>query len=284
MRAAVGQLCSTDNVKRNAEMCASIIRRAAAADCQLVLLPEAADFIADASKVKELSQPIDSSDFVKRVREQAKESKIWVGVCVHEATDSEKSYNSSLLITPEGEIVQNYHKLHLLDVNYGNDGPIRESKTTLKGEKLLEPYQTPVGKLGMLTCYDLRFPEGALSLRRKGAEIIAYPSAFTMQTGPPHWEVLLRARAIETQSYVLAAAQIGKHSPERETYGHAMIVDPWGSVIAQASTRPPDYPPNEEDIDAGTFVSAELDLDWLHQLRKEMPLWEQRRTDVYPEV
>lgn len=186
MRAAVGQLCSTDNVKRNAEMCASIIRRAAAADCQLVLLPEAADFIADASKVKELSQPIDSSDFVKRVREQAKECKIWVGVCVHEATDSEKSYNSSLvsssvlpsprsrscacslifsplsktrrhrqicfppsaiqLITPEGEIVQNYHKLHLLDVNYGNDGPIRESKTTLKGEKLLEPYQTPVGK------------------------------------------------------------------------------------------------------------------------------------------
>jgi predicted amidohydrolase len=97
MRAAVGQLCSTDNVKRNAEMCASIIRRAAAADCQLVLLPEAADFIADASKVKELSQPIDSSDFVKRVREQAKESKIWVGVCVHEATDSEKSYNSSLV-------------------------------------------------------------------------------------------------------------------------------------------------------------------------------------------
>lgn len=97
MRAAVGQLCSTDNVDRNAKMCASIIRRAAAAGCQLVLLPEAADFIADASRVSQLSQPVDSSDFVQRVKEQAKESGVWVGVCVHEGTDSEKCYNSSLV-------------------------------------------------------------------------------------------------------------------------------------------------------------------------------------------
>ncbi|BGP57166.1 hypothetical protein JCM8202_005396 [Rhodotorula sphaerocarpa] len=284
MRAAVGQLCSTANRERNAAMCASIIRRAAAAGCQLVLLPEASDFIAGPDQVRELAEPVESNKFLRRVRDQAKESGVWVGVCIHEATDGEKCFNSSLLINPAGEIVQNYHKLHLLDVNYGNEGPILESKTTLRGEALLEPHDTPVGKLGMLTCYDLRFPEGALSLRRKGAEIIAYPSAFTMQTGPPHWEVLLRARAIETQSYVLAAAQIGKHSETRETYGHAMIVDPWGSVVAQASTRPPSFPPDESDVDCGDFVSAELDLGWVQQLRKEMPLWEQRRTDVYPEV
>lgn len=346
MRAAVGQLCSTANRERNAAMCASIIRRAAAAGCQLVLLPEASDFIAGPDQVRELAEPVESNKFLRRVRDQAKESGVWVGVCIHEATDGEKCFNSSLvsltvfcvsysaletstdpgapvgspirrrkltpsprhrvqLINPAGEIVQNYHKLHLLDVNYGNEGSILESKTTLRGEALLEPHDTPVGKLGMLTCYDLRFPEGALSLRRKGAEIIAYPSAFTMQTGPPHWgesrsgstlcsgadswlptpaEVLLRARAIETQSYVLAAAQIGKHSETRETYGHAMIVDPWGSVVAQASTRPPSFPPDESDVDCGDFVSAELDLGWVQQLRKEMPLWEQRRTDVYPEV
>ena len=161
-------------------------------------------------------------------------------------------------------------------------GSVKESDSTVPGDRLQEPVATPVGQLGMLTCYDLRFAEVALRLRRQGAELISYPSAFTVATGAAHWEVLLRARAIETQSYVLAAAQSGQHYPAevdsstgkilpaRVSYGNAMIVDPWGKVVTQ--------PPN---LDRPSFALANIDLDYLKKLRQEMPLWEQRRTDIY---
>ncbi|GAA5924988.1 hypothetical protein JCM3775_006336 [Rhodotorula graminis] len=286
MLAAVGQICSTNNVSRNAALCTSLIRRAAAARCALLYLPEAADFIANADQVPLLSEPLDSSPFVRRVRQQAKDCAIWVGVGVHEKATEDKCYNTNLLISPDGEIAQAYRKLHLFDVKPTGPagGVMLESKTTIQGDKLLDPVDTPIGKVGLLTCYDLRFPEVGLALRRRGAQVLCYPSAFTLNTGAPHWEVLLRARAIENQCYVLAPAQIGQHSPSRQTFGHALIVDPWGAVVAQASDRPPKFPPPDEgvDDDAGTFVMADVDLEWLEQMRREMPLWDQRRGDVYP--
>ncbi|GAA6057909.1 hypothetical protein JCM3770_002199 [Rhodotorula araucariae] len=283
MLAAVGQICSTNNVSRNAALCVSLIRRAAAARCALLFLPEASDFIADAKEVPRLSVSLDESEFVRKVRAQAKESAIFVGVGVHEKATENKCYNTNLLISPDGEIVKAYRKLHLFDVKHSGPagGVMMESNTTIQGDELLDPHETPIGKVGLLTCYDLRFPEPALSLRRRGAQVIAYPSAFTLTTGPAHWEVLLRARAIENQCYILAPAQIGQHSPSRQTHGHAMIVDPWGGVVAQAPDRPPKFPP-PDDADTGTFVMHDVDLEWVEQMRKEMPLWEQRRGDVYP--
>ncbi|BGP36339.1 Carbon-nitrogen hydrolase [Rhodotorula kratochvilovae] len=283
MLAAVGQICSTNNVTRNAALCVSLIRRAASARCALLFLPEASDFIADAKEVPKLSASLDESEFVREVRAQAKESAIWVGVGVHEKATEDKCYNTNLLISPDGEIAQAYRKLHLFDVKHSGPGGgiMMESNTTIQGDELLDPQETPIGKVGLLTCYDLRFPEAALSLRRRGAHVIAYPSAFTLTTGPAHWEVLLRARAIENQCYILAPAQVGQHSPSRQTYGHAMIVDPWGSVVAQAPDRPPKFPP-PDDVDTGTFVMHDVELEWIEQMRKEMPLWEQRRGDVYP--
>ncbi|GAA5912675.1 hypothetical protein JCM5296_006053 [Sporobolomyces johnsonii] len=188
MLAAVAQMCSTSNVAHNARLACSVIRRAAAASASLVYLPEAADFIcAEAKDVSRLSKALDESEFVRDVRRQAKESGIWVGVGVHEKATAEQCYNTNLLINNQGDIVQAYRKLHLFDVDIKGGVTILESKTTVKGDKLLEPYQTPIGKIGSLTCYDLRFPEVSLSLRRQGAELLTYPSAFTIRTGAAHW-------------------------------------------------------------------------------------------------
>lgn len=173
--------------------------------------------------------------------------------------------------------MQAYRKVHLFDVDIKGGAVIKESNTTIPGDKFLPPYSTPLGQLGLLTCFDLRFPEASLSLRRQGAQLLTYPSAFTTKTGAAHWAPLLRARAIETQCYVLAAAQTGEHSPGRMSHGNACIVDPWGTVVAQCR----DVPQGSGE-DEGVFALAEIDLEWLEKLRKEMPLWEQRRTDVYP--
>ena len=132
-----------------------------------------------------------------------------------------------------------------------------------------DPIQTPLGKLGLLTCYDVRFPQQSIHLRDKGAQILSYPSAFTVQTGEAHWNVLLRARAIETQSYVVASAQIGSHHEKRTSYGHACIVDPWGKIIAECSNESED------------FALASIDLSFLEKIRTEMPLEMHSRKDLY---
>lgn len=217
----------------------------------------------------------------------------------------------------------------MFDVDIKGGATILESRTTIAGDAIHAPCETPIGKseldrlrsrgacyaarvslltefilgcpswppdmlrreprhsaqLGGVTAnpvrlrpLQIRFPEVSLSLRRQGAQIITYPSAFTLKTGAAHWEVLLRARAIETQSYVLAPAQTGSHSETRQSYGHALIVDPWGAVVAQCA----DKQPKGDSADEGTFALAEIDLEWLEQIRREMPLWEQRRPEVYP--
>ena len=131
------------------------------------------------------------------------------------------------------------------------------------------PVDTPIGKLGMCICYDLRFPEQSSILRRQGAELISYPSAFTVKTGKAHWEVLLKARAIETQTFVIAAAQVGNHNSKRSSYGHSMIIDPWGSVLVELQ--------QEENC----IASAEIDLELMQKIREQMPIQEHKRNDIY---
>jgi predicted amidohydrolase len=149
-----------------------------------------------------------------------------------------------------------------------------------RGTELLDPFDTPVGKVGSLVCFDMRFPEPALALRARGAQVLTYPSAFTTPTGRAgHWHTLLRARAIETQSYVVAAAQVGPHDEEgkRRSYGHGMIVDPWGKVVAELGGDEGEKWEDEEEI-----AVAEIDIAYLEKIRREVPLV--RRTDVYPEI
>lgn len=199
-------------------------------------------------------------------------SKIAINVGIHEPAASGKKLKNTSIWIENGEIRQRYQKLHLFDVEI-KDGPVlKESNSVEKGDAILPPFETAVGKVGLTICFDLRFPEISLALRRQGAQIITYPSAFTVPTGKAHWEILLRARAIETQAYVVAAAQVGSHNEKRVSYGHAMIVDPWGKILAEITG----------EGDEPQIAVADVDLDYLEKVRREVPLL--RRTDVYPEI
>ncbi|KAI1417976.1 carbon-nitrogen hydrolase [Hypoxylon sp. FL1857] len=205
-----------------------------------------------------------------------------------------KLYNRTIYIRPDGTLhdAGSYDKLHLFDYP---DAKLRESSTTQAGARFTPPFDSPVGRLGSLICFDLRFPEAALHLTTSShsssskayphpAQILLYPSAFTVPTGHAHWEVLLRARAIETQSYVVAAAQVGLHNPglsPRVSYGRSMVVDPWGRVlVALKGVR--DDGKDAEDGAVGELGVVDIDLGEWERVRRNMPLV--RRTDVYPEV
>ena len=189
--------------------------------------------------------------------------------------------NTLLWINESGEIAHRYQKLHLFDVEIANGPILKESNSVERGSVIPTPFSSALGRIGPLICFDLRFPEPSLALRHRGAQILTYPSAFTVPTGKVHWETLLRARAIETQSYVIAAAQVGWHNEEktRRSYGHGMIIDPWGRVVAKLGGEEGE---DGKGNDVGEIALAEIDLEDLEKIRKEMPLL--RRTDVYLEI
>ncbi|KAK7193504.1 carbon-nitrogen hydrolase [Paraphaeosphaeria sporulosa] len=280
---AIGQICSTASMTHNLSQCTSLIRRASAAGAAALFLPEAADYIASsASETVSLARSVETSPFVLGLRAAAKSHRLPLSVGIHEpSTSGDKVKNTLLWIDGDGEIAHRYQKLHLFDVEI-KDGPIlKESNSVERGPRIEDPVDTPLGKVGMLICFDLRFPEPSLALRHRGAHILTYPSAFTVPTGKAHWETLLRARAIETQSYVVAAAQVGFHNEEktRRSYGHGMIVDPWGRVVAELGGEDDD---KGRGLDEGEIALAEIDLEYLEKTRREVPLL--RRTDVYPEI
>lgn len=194
---------------------------------------------------------------------------------IHEAIFDEKGektnrvYNTHILVNPEGGIIGKYRKLHMFNVDTP-EFKYRESEIAKPGEKILPPINTPIGNIGLQICYDLRFPEVSTFLRRQDATILTYPSAFSVSTGKAHWEVLLRSRAIENQCYVIAAAQNGQHNKKRSSYGHALIVDPWGKVVAECDqTVVPDV------------AFAEIDPNKIESVRNDMPCFEHRRDDIY---
>lgn len=166
-------------------------------------------------------------------------------------------------INEKGELVQRYQKLHLFDLEIPNGPIMRESKTTEPGTEILPPFDSPVGKIGSMICFDLRFPEIALALKSRHADVLLYPSAFTVPTGKAHWLPLLRARAIECEAYVIAAAQVGNHNEKRVSYGHSVVIDPWGEVIAELGGEKKDEP---------EVILAEIDFKELDRVRTQMPL------------
>ncbi|KAL2005871.1 hypothetical protein VTN00DRAFT_10364 [Thermoascus crustaceus] len=272
--AAVGQLCSTASMAHNLAQCKVLIRKAVAAGAKALFLPEASDYIgSSAAETVSLVRSVQESEFVLGLQKEAQQAKLPINVGIHEpALGGQKVKNTLIWIDEHGEITQRYQKIHLFDVDIKSGPILKESASVEKGMEILPPFETPVGRVGLSICFDLRFPEISLALKRQNAQIITYPSAFTVPTGNAHWEALLRARAIETQSYVIAAAQAGPHNEKRISYGHSMIVNPWGEVVAKLGNE---Y--KEPDI-----ATAVIDLDLLAKIRREMPLL--RRTDVYPEV
>ena len=186
-----------------------------------------------------------------------------INVGIHEPTkDGNRVHNTLIWVDNAGNILQRYQKLHLFDVNLEGGPVLMESRSVEKGTKIVPTFETPVGRVGLAICFDMRFPEIGLSLRRQNSQIIVFPSAFTIPTGKLHWEPLLRARAIETQSYVIAAAQAGAHNEKRASYGHSMIISPLGQILAHLG-----YSGSEPEI-----ATAEIDLPLIEKTRREIPL------------
>ena len=207
---------------------------------------------------------------MKGLQREALQARLSINVGIHEPVTGGKRVKNTLIWIDEGGIItQRYQKLHLFDVEI-KDGPVlRESKSVEPGSSILPPFSTKLGLVGLMICFDLRFPALSARIRDLGAQIITYPSAFTVPTGKVHWETLLRARAIETQSYVIAAAQVGAHNQKRVSYGHSMIVDPWGKIVVEAG--------GAEDWTGEPEISVgEVDLGALEKVRREMPLLPRR--------
>ncbi|MGZ8708149.1 MAG: carbon-nitrogen hydrolase family protein, partial [Gaiellaceae bacterium] len=193
---------------------------------------------------------------------------VWLvaGSIVERVDDDDKLRNTSVLIGPDGEVHASYRKIHLFDVEVG--GMVyRESDAEAPGDEVVVADVDGV-ELGMAVCYDLRFPELFRIMAVRGARVVSLPAAFTVPTGRAHWEILLRARAIENQVFVIAAGQIGRHPPDHESYGHSMIVDPWGIVLAEA--------PDEVG-----YITADLDLDAQRGVREKLPSLANRRPSAY---
>uniref|UniRef100_A0A1I8AMZ5 Nitrilase and fragile histidine triad fusion protein NitFhit n=1 Tax=Steinernema glaseri TaxID=37863 RepID=A0A1I8AMZ5_9BILA len=277
---AVCQMTSSHNIEENYATMKDMIKRAAYRNCKMVFFPECSDFVGR-TRQESVDQAIFmDGDFVKRLQRDAAEHGIWISVgSIHEQVDEEclphtapvkvcMPKNSNLVIDAKGDLVGKYRKLHLFDLDIPGKVRLMESEFSSAGHHLVKPIETPVGRLGMCICYDVRFPELSLWYRKQGAQILSYPAAFTVSTGLAHWETLLRTRAIETQCYVVAAAQTGMHNEKRSSYGHSMIVDPWGAVVAQCS----------DEVD---MCFAEIKLDYLEKIRLTQPVFAHRRNDLY---
>lgn len=224
------------------------------------------------------------SPFVRGLQQAAKENSLAINVGVHEPTEppSQRIKNTLIWIDEKGAIAHRYQKLHVFDVDLRPDGPlIKESDSTEPGHEIVPPFKTPLGEIGSLICFDLRFPEPALRLRRLGADIVLYPSAFTVPTGKLHWEILLRARAVETQSWIIAAAQCGRHNPKRVSYGDTIVISPNGQVAGRLD-HVADAEQERETTRKPEILTIDIDLATVGEARRMIPLL--RRTDVYPQI
>jgi predicted amidohydrolase len=251
-------MTSTADVARNLDTAERLIAEAVAQGARLVGLPENFAFLRSEGQPIPQPQTLDGP-WVQRMAAVARQHAILLllGSLPERVAGDTRVHNTSVLLGPDGRPIAVYRKVHLFDIDLPGMESLKESKAVLPGRELvLAP--TEWGPIGLSICYDLRFPELYRELTRRGAVALAVPSAFTERTGKDHWEVLLRARAIENLAYVLAPAQVGLHGEGRSSHGHAMIVDPWGSVLAQV--------PGGEGV-----AVADLDLDRLERLRSELP-------------
>jgi len=272
---AAVQMTSGEDVEANLERARELVREAATAGALIVGLPENFAYLGSRQdhrlNIAEELPPVDADQhrdlgpILGAMRALALKAGVWLllGGFPEKSSSSNRIRNTSVLLNPEGTISAIYRKLHLFDVDVPGGKRFRESETVEAGDDVVVA-PTPWGGLGLSICYDLRFPELYRAHAAKGARIVAVPSAFTLETGKDHWHVLLRARAIENQVYVMAPAQIGAHGPTRRSYGHALVVDPWGVIVAECA-------------DQEGFALARLDFAHQDRLRAALPVLTHRR-------
>ena len=263
---AAAQMVSTADKAHNLDSALRLVRRAADLGARLVGLPENFSWMGPEAERAEAAETLEGPT-LSRLAEVARERGVTLlaGSILERGAPGGRLYNTTVVFGPDGARQAVYRKIHLFDVDVGDGTPYRESAAVAPGEDVVVT-DTPLGRLGLSICYDLRFPELYRRLAREGATLLAVPAAFTLMTGKDHWEVLLRARAIENQCYVFAPAQGGRHSPQRVTWGHAMVVDPWGLVTARASEG------------EGLAVAA-MDPELLGRIRRNLPCLQHRRLE-----
>jgi predicted amidohydrolase len=262
--AAAVQMTSGADKAKNLEIATALIRRAAQAGATFVGVPENFAWMGPEPERATAAEALDGPTLA-RMAQLAKELRITLlaGSVLETGAPGGRLFNTSTLFGPDGARLAVYRKMHLFDVEIGDGQTYRESAAVAPGTEVVVA-ETPIGKVGLSVCYDLRFPELYRACAQQGATVLTVPAAFTLMTGKDHWEVLLRARAIENLCHVIAPAQWGLHPKDRRTYGHAMIIDPWGLVIARAS-------------EGEGFALGPVDGELTARVRKSLPALSHRR-------
>ncbi|HET9555442.1 MAG TPA: carbon-nitrogen hydrolase family protein [Anaeromyxobacteraceae bacterium] len=261
---AAAQMTSTADRARNLDAAVRLVNEAADLGAKLVGLPENFAYMGPEEQRLAGAETLDGPT-LGALRELARRRGVFIlaGSIAEKVSDPKKTANTSALIADDGSIVAAYRKIHLFDVAIPDGARYAESEVVVPGDvAVVAP--TPLGRIGLTICYDLRFPELYRKLASLGAQIVTIPAAFTLFTGKDHWEVLVRARAIENLAYVLAPAQVGRHSANRQTFGNAMIVDPWGVVLARCA-------------DGEGVCVAPFRRDRLERVRQELPALKHRK-------
>ncbi|KAG0462323.1 hypothetical protein HPP92_020799 [Vanilla planifolia] len=271
VRVGVVQMTSINDLEANFKTCSRLVKEATAAGVKFLCFPESFSFIG--TKVEDslkIAEPI-GGPIMQRYCSLARESSIWLslGGFQEKGPDDAHLHNTHVLVDDSGKIRRTYRKIHLFDVDVPGNMVYKESAYTTAGTEIVVE-NSPIGRLGLSVCYDLRFSELYQLLRfDHNAQVLLVPSAFTKVTGEAHWEILLRGRAIETQCYVIAAAQAGRHNDKRESYGDAIIIDPWGTIIARLPDR----------LSTGIAI-ADIDLLKIESVRTRMPIAKQRKFNI----
>lgn len=267
--AAAIQLDTKSSVEENLNNAVELIREAAKRGARLIAMPETVNYIGP--ECERFAEFIPGGHTFQVFAEQAKKYQVWLHCGSiyekNEDANDRRPYNTTMLINPRGELAAKYRKIHPFDVSIAEGPFVRESDVNCPGDKIVTVDTAEVGHLGLSVCYDMRFCELFRMMALRGAQILIIPANFTVNTGKDHWEVLLRARAIENGCYVIAPGQIGV-KPGYQAYGKTMIIDPWGNVTAMAS-------------DKTTVITAEIDLEYLQSVRSQVFTLENRRDDVY---
>jgi predicted amidohydrolase len=262
---AVVQMTSTPEVAANLETAGRLVARAAEQGARLVVLPEGFAFLGPDGGQRAVAERLDGSGPIL-ARCQAWAQKANVELVLGgfwEVAEGDRVYNACVHLGADGALKASYRKIHLFDVDLADGTQLKESAAIAPGERTVVT-DAPFGKLGLSICYDVRFPELYRKLVDQGAIALAVPAAFTLHTGKDHWHILLQARAIESQSYVLAAAQTGNHYGRRFSYGHALIADPWGCIVAQCG-------------EGEGIAVATIDTTLIERIRTQLPSLKHRR-------
>ncbi|MCY4155321.1 MAG: carbon-nitrogen hydrolase family protein [Gammaproteobacteria bacterium] len=261
-RFAVIQMVSSDSIKANLAQAAELLGEAARRGAEFALLPEFFPMMSDDETAKvRIGEAPGAGPVQDFLAEQASVHRLWLmaGTCSLHSAESERVYNACLLYNPEGLCTHRYDKMHLFDVQVeAEEQAVYNESNTIAPGRTSVVADTPLGRVGMTVCYDLRFPELYRELSSRQAEIFTVPAAFTYATGKRHWELLLRARAVENLCYVVAANQGGQNTQTRRTWGHSMIVAPWGDMLCSLEEGP-------------GVACADIDLAGMHELRRSFP-------------